>query len=118
MAATRGSSSRRATGQIGNTCPIAQLSMAERNTAQHQHDRVATDRRLKTHHAWVHMSVLLWSSFGLLAVHGDRVYGAPTSQCAVEQKQCRLPEKLMWYIADSGSPHGRSASGSTRPAPV
>lgn len=32
VAATRGSSSRRETGQMGNTCLMAQVSMAERNT--------------------------------------------------------------------------------------
>ena len=34
VAATRGSSSRRATGMIGNTWPMAQASIAQRNTAQ------------------------------------------------------------------------------------
>ena len=98
VAATRGSSSRRETGQMGNTCLMAQLSMAERNTA---------GRRS-----------INWQCF--ICAGGQQIHLQHGSSCLqiwlLHSSNRLAPEKLMVYVALSGSPQGRSASGSTMPA--
>jgi hypothetical protein len=80
---------------MGNTCLMAQLSMAERNTASTNH--LSDDKSSSLQ---------------------DRV-PHPTPHACVMPKSASFttaPEKLMVYVALSGSPQGRSASGNTMPA--
>jgi hypothetical protein len=82
---------------MGNTCLMAQLSMAERNTAGAR--RKVGMPLFALQDRYVHAGKCCQHEF-VAAPHSSRF----------------VPEKLMVYVALSGNPQGRSASGSTMPA--